>query len=430
KHVLDEFHFDFPLCDIGQENEDSVQLPSQSCIDDSSTMLCSIMRSVTGRSMIAELSLSELLVIWANVIAEWHAWEELEDLLNFDCIKEVVNLDTKFGLENFLLKRLPPPPVPPCEDVKQALVIAFSRAAFSGFKEVQQKPNPLWKPLVLVLSSRYLCYPDIVIRFLDKDEEKGFGLWMSALAFIFTRSYEHSVLLELEIKLIVMALAKVVEQQLETVNQDKAELYFIEPFIRLKEERKEEEDDEDENDSDCDGDDEEDEDEDDELNLINEFQYRLVINCHPYPIVRCIDDEKHTFSSPVGRILRKMYIKETDEEFLDREANAAAALENGTIIEEVAEDQEQELELGKLIDSKINFLLEVYLYTSPNLTINGLSGSFLKALGGLPLTRGLEEVDLQRAMRSLLEGYHPVLVQRQTLPQPLVSRFLDTFPEY
>ncbi|KAK6930334.1 Importin-beta, N-terminal domain [Dillenia turbinata] len=391
---------------LPMENEDSVPLPSQSSMDDLSTLLCSIMRSVTERSMISELKLSELLVIWANVIAEWHAWEELEDLSIFDCIKEVVNLDTKFGLENFLFKRLPPPPAPPVpqrsiveaigafvsnaisqypsamwkacscvhlllhlpkysfetEDVKQALVIAFSRAAFSRFREEQKKPNPLWKPLLLVLSSCYLCYPDIVMRFLDKDEEKGFRLWLSALSFISTSSYEHGMLQEPEIKLIVMALLKVVEQQLETVNQDKGLLQqsitsFMEAFIRLREVQKEQEDeeeeDEDKNDNDGEGDNEEDEDDDDEDS----------------------EEEVH---------------EETEEEFLDRYAKAAAALENGTIVEEGdVEDQEQELELG-----------------------------------------GLEEVDLEGTVQSLLERYQQVLVQGQALPQHLISSFLDTFPEY
>lgn len=43
--------------------------------------------------------------------------------------------------------------------------------------------------------------------------------------------------------------------------------------------------------------------------------------------------------------------EETEEEFLDRYAKAAVALENGTVIEEGdVEDQEHETELGKPVD--------------------------------------------------------------------------------
>jgi hypothetical protein len=44
--------------------------------------------------------------------------------------------------------------------------------------------------------------------------------------------------------------------------------------------------------------------------------------------------------------------EETEEEFLDRYAKAAAALENGTVIEEGdEEDQDHETELGKPVDT-------------------------------------------------------------------------------
>jgi hypothetical protein len=44
--------------------------------------------------------------------------------------------------------------------------------------------------------------------------------------------------------------------------------------------------------------------------------------------------------------------EETEEEFLDRYAKAAAALENGTVIEEGdEEDQDHETQLGKPVDT-------------------------------------------------------------------------------
>ncbi|KAK9289104.1 hypothetical protein L1049_017576 [Liquidambar formosana] len=199
--------------------------PPPSCIDDSSTLLRYIVRSVTGNNVILELKVSELLLVWADLIADWHAWEESEDLSIFDCIKEVVNLYRNFGLENFIERRMPSPPAPPVAQrsiiesiavfvskaisqypsatwrsclcvhillhvpsypfetvgVKQSLAITFSQAAFSRFREIRIKPCSLWKPLLLAISSCYLCYPDIVEGILEKDEDKGFTVWASAL---------------------------------------------------------------------------------------------------------------------------------------------------------------------------------------------------------------------------------------------------------
>lgn len=215
-----------------------------SCIHDSSTLLLSILSSVTGSNVLLELKVSELLLVWADLIADWHAWEESEDLSVFDCIKEVVNLHSKYGVKNFLVRQMPSPPAPPVpqrsivegigvfvseaivqypsatwracscvhillhapiysfetDGVKQSLAITFSKAAFSCFKEIQSKPRSLWKPLLLAISSCYLCYPDVVEGILEKVECGGFAIWASALVFL-TSSFE-SGLLASEIKLI------------------------------------------------------------------------------------------------------------------------------------------------------------------------------------------------------------------------------------
>lgn len=217
--------------DKDQESQHST--PS-SCIEDLSTLIRSIILSITGNHMIQELKVLELLSVWADVIAEWHAWEESEDLSIFDCIKEVVNLDQRYRLKNFLMKQMPSPPAPPVpersiiesicafiseaimqypsatwracscvhillhcptysletEDVKQSLVVAFSQAAFSRFREVRSKPCPLWKPLLLAISSCYLCYPDIVESILEKGEEGGLAIWASALCHVSNSSFE------------------------------------------------------------------------------------------------------------------------------------------------------------------------------------------------------------------------------------------------
>ncbi|KAJ6899691.1 hypothetical protein NC652_025981 [Populus alba x Populus x berolinensis] len=219
--------------------------PTPICLDDSSTLLRSVMLSVTGRNAIQQLKLSELLLVWADLIADWHAWEELEDLSVFDCIKEVVTLHSKYGLENFIVRQMPSPPAPPVpqqsiiegigafvseaisqypsatwrasscvhmllnvpsysfetENVKQSLVTAFSQAAFSRFREIQSKPCSLWKPLLLVISSCYLCYPDTVESILERDSEGGFMIWVSAVALVGTGSFEPGLSTKSEIKL-------------------------------------------------------------------------------------------------------------------------------------------------------------------------------------------------------------------------------------
>ncbi|XP_059632005.1 importin beta-like SAD2 homolog [Cornus florida] len=384
------------------EGDDAAVLPPPSCIDDSSALLRFIMQSVTESNEIIKLKLSELIVVWADLIADWNAWEEMEDLAIFNCIKEVVSLQTKFALKNFFVGQMPSPPAPPvpkrsiiegigafiteamsqypaatwrassgvhmllhvpsysfeAEGVKESLVIAFSRAAFSRFRGIQSKPCSLWKPLLLTVSSCYLCYPDIVEKILEKDEHDGFTVWASALAFISSSRFEHGLSTESEIKLTVMALVKVVERLLKLGNLGSGLLQecftsLMEASVRLKEVQGEEnEEDEDEDVGDQDTEEEEDDDDDDEDSE---------------------DDER----------------EETEEEFLDRCAKAAAALENGTFLEEGdVEDQEQGFELGHL-----------------------------------------GEINQQSIVVSLIERYHQVLVQGQSLPPELISAFVNTFPE-
>ncbi|XP_050216139.1 importin beta-like SAD2 homolog isoform X2 [Mercurialis annua] len=230
-----------PMQPVDQNDQVS---PTPTCMDDLSTLLRSVIVSVTGSDVMLQLKLSELILAWADLIADWHAWEESEDLSIFDCIREVVNLNSKYGLKDFVSRQMPSPPAPPvplqsiiegigafiseairqypsatwraCScvhmllhvpcyptetEVKQSLSVYFCQAAFSHFKEVQSKPCPLWKPLLLVISSCYLCYPDIVERILEKDVKGGFRIWGSALASVCTGSFEPGLLAKSEIKL-------------------------------------------------------------------------------------------------------------------------------------------------------------------------------------------------------------------------------------
>lgn len=203
------------------------------------------MLSVNGSDAILQLKLPELLLAWAKLIADWHAWEESEDLSVFDCIEEAVDLSSKYELKNFLVRPMPSPPAPPVppqsiiegigafvteavlqyqsatwracscihkllhvpgystdtEDVKKSLGAAFCRAAFSRFIEIQSKCCSLWKPFLLVISSCYLCCPDATTSILEKDVKGGFAIWGSALAFVSVGSSEHGLVTKPETKL-------------------------------------------------------------------------------------------------------------------------------------------------------------------------------------------------------------------------------------
>ncbi|KAI4344725.1 hypothetical protein L6164_011919 [Bauhinia variegata] len=392
-----------PLSTMDQQGKHSS--PS-SCIEDLSTLLWSIMQSVTASHLIQELKVLELLSVWANIIGEWHAWEESEDLLIFDCIKEIVNLDRKYRLENFMVKQMPAPPAPPvpersiiesigafiseailqypsatwracscvhmllhcliysldAESVKQSLVVAFSQASFRRFGEVQSRPCSLWKPLLLAISSCYLCYPDIVERILEKGEDGGIKLWASALCHLSSSSFEAGLTAETEMKLIVLTLAQLIEQLWRQGKPGDGSLHncfcsLLEVSLRLKElqegkDRDEQGAEEDENDDEDDSDDDDFEDSDEDS-----------------------EDEEY---------------EETEEQFLDRYAKAAEALENGSIIEEGdVEDQELETDLGQLA-----------------------------------------EVDERRVLLSLIDKYQHVLIQGQVLPSNLMVNFLNAFPEF
>ncbi|PPS16878.1 hypothetical protein GOBAR_AA03686 [Gossypium barbadense] len=343
--------------------------PPASCIDHSSTLLRSIILSVTGSSVIVELKLSELLLVWADMISDWHAWEESEDMAVFDCIKEVVSLHSKYGLESFIVRQIPPAPAPPVpqrsiieaisvfvseailqypsaiwrafscvhillhvpkyssetEGVRLSLAAVFCRAAFFHLKGVRSKPSSLWKPLLLAIASCYLCHPDTVEAILEKEGDGGFATWASAMAFACTHSSEVGLSAKSEIKLMGL-------------------IYdFSKIFVGLNQ------------------------------SLPSLASAPVSTSSTPCPVFPPESESEH---------------EETEEQFLERYAQAASALENGTVEEGDAEDQEVEIELGSL-----------------------------------------EEADEQKMVISLIERYHHVLIKGQALSPELVSSFINAFPD-
>ncbi|XP_049408930.1 uncharacterized protein LOC125872255 [Solanum stenotomum] len=381
------------------EHEVAFSVPPSSCVDDCSTLLGFILQGITQADDLLKLKVSELMLVWSYLIADWHAWEEMEDLSAFNCIKKAVSLNKKFAVKNFLVGKLLLPPAPPVpqksilegigafiteafsqypsavwrasscvhillhnpsylpegEGVKQSLVISLCQAAFSRFREIKNQPVPLWNPLLLAIASCYLCFPDIVEKIIEGIEHEGFTSFLSALAIISTSRFDHSLSSEAEIKLVVMALAQSLDKLIGRQNEGSLLLHdcvasLMEAFLKFKEMEEEEEDEDEESEDQASGD-EETEDDDDEDSE---------------------DDER----------------EETEQEFLERCAKTAAEMENGTIVEEGdAEDQELEIELGCL-----------------------------------------EDVDLENTVLLVIERYHQVLLRLQ-LPPELISSFLEALPE-
>lgn len=223
----------------------TTDVPPTSCIDQLSTMLRFIVIASTDCNVFVELRLTELLVVWADILASWNGWEESEDLSIFDCIEEVVGINNKYGFRSFLFRDMPSPPAMPVrprsvvesigsfvskaileypsatrracfnvhtllhvpdyssdiEGVGKSLAMVFSEAAFSHFLALREKPCTLWRPLLLAISSCYISYSDIVEGTLEKVMPGGFELWASSLAFSYSLKFDATPALASEVKL-------------------------------------------------------------------------------------------------------------------------------------------------------------------------------------------------------------------------------------
>uniref|UniRef100_A0A453HTK7 Importin N-terminal domain-containing protein n=1 Tax=Aegilops tauschii subsp. strangulata TaxID=200361 RepID=A0A453HTK7_AEGTS len=375
-------------------------LPPPSCVNDASVLLEFILRSITSMEEITHMKVFELVVIWADIIAYWDSWEEEEDQGVFNAIKEAVSFHQRFDSSGFFLKMLPsqsangsqssvisrvssfvtraiaaypsatwracscihtllhaPDFSLGAEDTRMTLAVTFGEATFSYFKGVSDSPAGIWKPLLLAISSCYICYPDAIQQVLCKDDGNGYTAWASALAQVSSSSFTPGLSSESEIKLAILTLATVIERLLALsmggtkVLQD-CYISLMESCIHLKDVQEDGDDDDGDGAEDLDDDDdEEDTDDDDEDSE---------------------DDDVR---------------EETEEEFLAR--YAAAAGESIEVVEEGDIDEEtQDIELGSL-----------------------------------------DEMDIQQVVLSLIQK-HTALLQAQVLPDDLIERIAETFPEY
>ncbi|BAB02737.1 unnamed protein product [Arabidopsis thaliana] len=351
----------------------ATDVPPTSCIDHLSTMLRFIVIAATNCNVFVELRLTDLLIVWADILASWNGWEESEDLSVFDCIEEVVGINNKYGFRSFLFRDIPSPPAMPVrprsvvesigsfvskaileypsatrracscvhtllyvpdyssdiEGVGKSLAMVFAESAFSHFLALREKPCTLWRPLLLAISSCYISYSDIVEGVLEKVISGGFELWVSSLAFSYSLTCDDSPSVVSEVKLYVMTLVKVIEHLLDVrhgnATDDLARKCFVslmEASRRLKEVNEETDDDED------DGEPGEEETESEETDSNDE------------------DSESDE-------------CEETEEEFLERYAKVAAELEDSEVIEEAdEEDDDHEIDLANLL---VVFFVSLYL---------------------------------------------------------------------
>ncbi|CAE5967604.1 unnamed protein product [Arabidopsis arenosa] len=380
----------------------ATDVPPTSSIDHLSTMLRFIVIACTNCNVFVELRLTELLIVWADILASWNGWEESEDLSVFDCIEEVVGINNKYGFRSFLFRDMPSPPAMPVrprsvvesigsfvskaileypsatrracscvhtllyvpnyssdvEGVGKSLAMVFTESAFSHFLALREKPCALWRPLLLAISSCYISYSDIVEGVLEKVISGGFELWVSSLAFSYSLMCDASPSVVSEVKLYVMTVVKVIEHLLDVrhgnATDDLARKCFVslmEASRRLKEVNEETDDDED------DGEPGEEETECEETDLNDE------------------DSESEEY-------------EETEEEFLERYAKAAAELEDSEVIEEAdEEDDDHEIDLGSL-----------------------------------------NEIDPQKLVLTLMEKHHEKVIK--LVPSEVISTFLSSFPVY
>lgn len=79
-----------------QEGGPPPATPPPSCLSDASVLLAAILRYTPDSTAAAAMKVEPLLQVWANLVAEWNAWEEEEDESVFDSIEEAVALQVRF----------------------------------------------------------------------------------------------------------------------------------------------------------------------------------------------------------------------------------------------------------------------------------------------------------------------------------------------
>nr|CAB3490591.1 unnamed protein product [Digitaria exilis] len=129
-----------------------------------------VMRSVTCMEEAASMKVFELVPIWADTIANWDSWEEMEDQGVFNTIKEAINFHQRFDLTGFFLKML------------------SSQSENASLNAIEQV--------------------------LNSYDDNGYAIFASSLAQVSSSSFSSGLSSESEIKLAVLTLSTVIERLL------------------------------------------------------------------------------------------------------------------------------------------------------------------------------------------------------------------------
>eukprot|EP00250_Pteridium_aquilinum_P033256 c5372_g1_i1 orf=217-3513(+) len=344
--------------------------PPSSCLNDASALLVVMLKYAKEADLIVKWRIEEILRAWSDLIAEWSAWEEEEDLAVFDAIKEIVLLQGRFPLRQFTIAPIPPPPALPVqprsilegittfissgietaysaatwracrlghallhvsrmsfesEEITPVLAVRFTRVAIQRFMQLSSSKVPLAKPLVLLIAMCYVCSPNAAAKALSEKEESRSPLlaWGEALADLTLSVEGPELALESELKLTVAVLLRMLEDLCNTNLiydprtrdlRHKSYLSLLTASIRLKELQDAEEESNDGDGTDSEEDEVDDTDEEDDESE---------------------DDEK---------------LEETEDQFLERYAQKAQELEKEALDEAEGGEEEDgyELEIGVL----------------------------------------------------------------------------------
>jgi hypothetical protein len=248
-----------------EEVDQTQATPPPSCLSDASVLLAATLRYTPDSTAATSMKVEPLLQVWANLVADWNAWEEEEDEAVFDSIEEAVALQGRCPMLHFTKSGIPPRPAPQVaqrsileclvtflttaiesgyptacwracrcthallhvsqlsfegEGTSNILVPRFCGVATHRFQQLTSVNVPLAKPLILLITMCFIILPEPVVKILSVEEDgssnvtedgasQGLLTWAEALAGLAESASDPGLSLESEMKLAVIGLQKV-----------------------------------------------------------------------------------------------------------------------------------------------------------------------------------------------------------------------------
>nr|PNR26439.1 hypothetical protein PHYPA_031014 [Physcomitrium patens] len=238
--------------------------PPSSCLSDASVLLAAILRYTRDSTSAATMKIEALLHVWANLVADWNAWEEEEDESVFDSIEEAVALQGRCPMLHFTMAEALPTSAhqEPKRSVLECLVTFITSAIESAYpaacwracrcahallhatqlsfegeaisnqliprlceiatrrlKQLTSVIVPLAKPLILVITMCFIVSPEQVEKILSSEDDtslengasQGLLMYAESLASLAESEADPGLSLESEMKLAVIGLLRVIE---------------------------------------------------------------------------------------------------------------------------------------------------------------------------------------------------------------------------